>query len=81
MKKMLGFFLVVSALVALPGAAMAQNDECEQAGEFWICPKPKPAPLCYEFGGDKMICNAPVRDKPPKNCRFNNKNKFVCRDP
>ncbi len=82
MKIVLGFCLVVSALVALPDAAMAQNDDgCEQTGDFWICPKPKPAPICYEFGGDKMICNSPLGDKQPKNCKFTKAGKYVCRDP
>ncbi len=82
MKAILGFCLVVSALVVLPSAAMARNDDgCEQAGKFWICPKPKPAPICYDFGGDDMVCNAPLGDLKPSNCKFNSKNKFVCRDP
>ena len=82
MKTILLSFVALSALAMLPGAAIAQNDDgCEQAGDFFICPKPKPAPVCYEFGGDKMICNAPLGDKQPKNCKFNKANKFVCRDP
>jgi hypothetical protein len=79
MKKILLSFVVLSFLGA---PSYAQNGHgCEQAGNFWICPKPKPPPICYEFGGDDMICNEPVDDKPPKNCKFNGKNKFVCRDP